>query len=200
MLYSKSFQGQIFKASICPVLSPQLIIHNELFCQQAQLSTGDKSLYQAAIFHFLWLCFPSWHPLIGYMFATDMNESCIASLSFLQICPTNYTMNFRFLLLLNYILSTDPDKQSLPAQANIVGIYCATRQLANSRAQITYIFFFKCTGLLSSEERILEKAGRWGRRVTLVFFRERLEVDFQQMQGSYWGLKFLSKEMEMARW
>lgn len=44
LLYITSLQGQIFKASICPALRPQLIIHNELFCQQAQLSRGDKSL------------------------------------------------------------------------------------------------------------------------------------------------------------
>lgn len=52
MLYITSLQGRILKAFLCPTLSPQLIIHNELFCQQAQLSTGDKSLHQVAIFHF----------------------------------------------------------------------------------------------------------------------------------------------------
>jgi len=83
MLYITSLQGQIFKASVLPALSPQLMIHNELFCQQAQLSTGDKSLYQVAIFHFLLLHMPFWHPLVGYVFSTEMNALCITSLSFL---------------------------------------------------------------------------------------------------------------------
>lgn len=140
MLYITSLQGQIFKASICPALSPQLIIHNELFCQQAPLSTGDKSLYQVAIFHFLLLHFPFWHPRIGYILAMEMNALHITSLLFLQIQSPNYTVNFRFLLLLNYTLTTDPDKQFLPDQSNTVGIYCAGRQLANSRVQKTYTF------------------------------------------------------------
>lgn len=130
MLYIISLQGQNFKASICLALSSQLIIHNELFfffffyCHQAQLSTGDKSLYCVAIFHFfMLLSFPFWHSLIGYTFTTEMNILCITGLSFLQIHALNNKISINKNPNVNCLLST--------VQIKIVDTYCT---INNSKA------------------------------------------------------------------
>lgn len=106
MLYIISLQGQNFKASICLALSSQLIIHNELFFfHQAQLSTGDKSLYCVAIFlFFMLLSFPavSYKIYIYYRYEHIMHYC----LSFLQIHALNNKISINKNPNVNCLLST----------------------------------------------------------------------------------------------